>query len=304
MRPAEEARLTKRSPHILWFLVACTVPNPAYNLQGQEGREAGEPSNMSAVVDAPVAVVPSSDLGLVCVAPGCLAPGRLPGQVAGWSFDDPVRLGAEMANRHTAVPEGRITTTEGPCGHKTAALFSDTGYFSVPHSSDWNLDSGSVDLWLRLPAGLGDRFSGVLTRDAKETRLPGHFSLILDGAKRFGMRIQAAGTVVMLCSHATLVENQWLHVAVNFGAPGAELYVNGQRQMGVGSFGGEACGTNAPAGIAGNANPWAIGANTWFSQEGQSGGVSEKFVGGAVDHIRITSQRHDWSQVQACLQAP
>ena len=96
-----------------------------------------------------------------------------------------------------------------------------------------------------------------------------------------------------------------MHVGVNFGgAQGLQLFVDGllaseTTDATFGSYdypcdGDYPCNTSTTKGIMGNSNPWVIGANSMSSQDGQAGPVY-LHLGGAVDYVRISSVRRDFS---------
>jgi hypothetical protein len=181
---------------------------------------------------------------------------------------------------------------------------SKTHHAAVPHSPDWELTTGSVDLWVRFdnsvdPAHPG-HYLGLLTRDATQVG-PGHFALLrlCDGAVT--ARIQTKTGEGFACS-APLEEHAWYHLGINFGPAGLELHVNGKRsarkdtiQCAKYNF---KCGEGITTGIAGNSNPWVLGANSWDSTEGQATPVKGP-LGGALDSVRISKVRRDFSAVGA-----
>ena len=56
------------------------------------------------------------------------------------------------------------------------------------------------------------------------------------------------------------------------------------------------CGTNGAGGIDGNDNPLVVGAAAWLSGEGSADPVSSHLAPAALDHVRLSSIRRDFSR--------
>jgi hypothetical protein len=93
---------------------------------------------------------------------------------------------------------------------------------------------------------------------------------------------------------------QWFHVGVNFGkTTGLQLFVDHKQASGTHNitFGGpgyvcsqsRTCGSSSLAGIAGNTNPWVIGASAMQSGEG-NGTPATNPLAGAIDEVRISKK--------------
>jgi hypothetical protein len=170
------------------------------------------------------------------------------------------------------------------------------GYGMVPDSADFDLAEGSIDLWLRNTV-VPTRALGVLSRDSAGA-VTGRFTLY----------IACDGTVVAKlddayrCSAAPVTAGQWTHVGVNFGAAGFELWIDGaiqNRATPVGLIGQNCsqtvnCGDAATGGLAGNDNPWILGASADGSVEGQGSPLSLPFRDGLLDAFRISDVRRSF----------
>jgi hypothetical protein len=162
---------------------------------------------------------------------------------------------------------------------------ADITYLDVPDSPDWQLESGSVDLWIRLdPVSTGEVPQGIMSRDARSVNKPGHFSLArrLPG-NEIGLRLQRVDDTYTTQT-VPVHEGEWHRIAVNFGPPYVELFLDGVLQAK-----GDAWG------IDGNLNPWAIGASNAFSEEGASTPISKPFEG-SVDDVRISRVRRAYAE--------
>jgi len=56
-----------------------------------------------------------------------------------------------------------------------------------------------------------------------------------------------------------------------------------------------ACSQELSGGIDGNDNPWTVGIGSWSSMEGGLDSLNAPLVGGAVDELRISAVRRDFS---------
>lgn len=215
--------------------------------------------------------------------------------VALYSFDDAGDISHDLAGTHDGeLPNGAPNVVDGPCG--SAVEFPDSLYVRVDDSPDWDLNVGSIELWLRGVDDSSDR--GIISRDASGTGLPGHFELILDHDERVLARLQVQGATHFLCSEPITVD-AWTHIGVNFGAPGFELFVGGELATYDGTAGYDSktiqCGSTASDGIEGNDNPWVFGASIAESSEPSGIPVNRYLAGGAIDNVRISRVRRDFA---------
>jgi len=247
---------------------------------------------------ADAAVEPATD------CPGPVA--ETEGVVALYTFDQDqgrAQVADVVGSHNGAVQLGLAATVDGPEGCDAAFSFGSEGrYIVIDDSPDWDLEVGSIDLWLRLPAELTDNI-GVFSRDLDQRQAPGHISLFVDTEGRAVLRVQPQDDELnnsndaVACSAAALPLDQWVQLGVNFGPPAVELYVDGQLATGEGPhaiIGGWDCGQPGEYGIAGNDLPWVVGRSTF-----RSVGVLEtlEFPASdcAIDHLRISSERRDFA---------
>ena len=221
-----------------------------------------------------------------------------------YTFDG--RDGADATGRHDGVvvdPAGHVEWPSGPPGCEGAFGLvrpCSDGHVEVGHSSDWDAVA-AVDFWVR-PGPTRGNDEGLVTRDASGTSRSGHFaaSLAVDG--RLVVRLQSTSDELRLCSSSPLPEGVWVHVGVNLGEPGAELWVNGVIDHGDGYMSDSdytiPCEAEVPArpfDIAGNENAWVMGAANWGEAEGSTGVVTHHACGSAIDHVRLSSVRRSFS---------
>jgi hypothetical protein len=241
---------------------------------------------------------------VVTECPGPVATNE--GVIALYTFDEDqgrAQVADVVGSHNGAVQLGLVVTVDGPEGCDRAFSFGSQGqYIVIDDSPDWDLEVGSVDLWLWLPAQLVDNI-GVFSRDVDQRRAPGQISLFVDVEGRAVLRVQPQDDELdnsndaVACSAAPLAREQWVHLGVNFGPPAVELYVDGQLAAGEGAhaiIAGWDCGQPGEYGIAGNDLPWVVGRSTF-----RSVGVLETLEfpasGCAIDHLRISSERRDFT---------
>lgn len=104
-----------------------------------------------------------------------------------------------------------------------------------------------------------------------------------------------------VCSPAPIPRGRWGHVGIHLGLtgvdgePGVDLFIDGVRSVASdGTMVAELVGCDAdplPFAPADNPNPWSLGASTSMSSEGETGDNRSPLLGGAIDHLRISSGR-------------
>ncbi len=199
--------------------------------------------------------------------------------------------------------DGTPELVAGPPGCGSATRFEGMLNGVVDDADAFHLEQGSFDMWVRLPEPPAELAVGLISRDALDQVNGGHISLWYERSGRLALRLQDAGVMmapqIYVCSNGPLPQDEWIHVGVNFGAPGLELYLGGELQAGDGtvilSKEPQACEVSGGAwGIDGNANPWVIGAGSGGSDEGSADPVSRHFDG-ALDELRISTVRRDFA---------
>lgn len=92
---------------------------------------------------------------------------------------------------------------------------------------------------------------------------------------------------------------RWTHIGINFGPPGAELWIDGVMATNTARLDTENgpvdCNQRDSQGIDGNSNPWGFGVDTTVSANGTVEPVDRPFAGGAIDHLRISGTQRDFS---------
>ncbi|MCK5797279.1 MAG: LamG domain-containing protein, partial [Deltaproteobacteria bacterium] len=175
-----------------------------------------------------------------------------------------------------------------------------------------SLKEGSIELWVKFDkeaAGI----QGILSRDAIYQENGGHITLarfestvttpstqVLAGRLQAQITPESNEAESIACAKASSLHT-WHHVVVTFGSQTSspphddvEIYVDGVK------------GTNKTSkrywldcthgvnqttkGIAGNDNPWVLGASTNSSTEGKANNLGSPFVG-AIDDLRIHKKR-------------
>jgi hypothetical protein len=163
----------------------------------------------------------------------------------------------------------------------------------VDDAADWDLSTGSVDLWLTFdqPAGASE---GIFSRDASGQTNPGHLTLMRLCNGSLMIRLQDTVDSFVQCSEP-VSDKTWHHVGVNFGGNGGlKLYVDGKLAARttdiVCGTSTTSCGSSTSNGIAGNDNPWVVGGSIWTSSEGTADPVTLP-LNGKVDSFRISKVR-------------
>jgi len=191
-----------------------------------------------------------------------------------------------------ATFHGATAGVDGPFDNVAtqAAQFDGTDdYIEIPDADAWQLPEGTVQFWFN-PADVNGR-QGLLGRDASGQSEDGHFSLYLQGDD-LKLRIQDTDSSNLLTSANSVSAGSWHHVAVSFGDEGVEVYLDGALVMSD-SFTG---------GIAGNENPWVIGALNWSSSEGDNDGL-HSFFDGQIAEVALFDQQLSEAQVTNLVDA-
>ncbi len=200
---------------------------------------------------------------------------------------------------HPGVAEQSPQVVPGVCG--SALSFSTGERLVIPDAPEWDLDSGSFDLWILPLGGAPTRMQGILSRDATGRDFPGHIAFIRASSGQVGVRIQGQASVAVVCSDDAVLTDRWTHVGVNWGPPTVELFVDGVAQDGTGilevsDIAQRTCGVHSAASITGNDNPWILGVNGTATSPGSSDPTDFPFHG-HLDEFRISSERRDFSSV-------
>jgi len=219
----------------------------------------------------------------------------LAGTLALWTFDDPTDLGQEAGGRFPGTVLGSPGTGDGPsgCGGALALPGRVDDLLLVPDDPAWDLTEGSVDLWLRAERcgsdprwDTGDEAMGILSRASRSPRR-GHVTVGWTPACQVVVRARVGEDASPAGYRSpSLPEEEWHHLGLSF-APdlGLVFWLNGERVAWVGG----------DVGLAGNDEPWVVGASAERSAAGESAPRVDPFQG-RVDHLRITDRPQDFTR--------
>lgn len=196
----------------------------------------------------------------------CEAPNRseaLNGTVAYFDFSESIDgLLQDSTGSHTVTLLPGATLTPGPFGGSDLAFHLPTtfrnnaeGFAHVPHSESWQLQRGSIDLWIKAPAADVDvrdvPIWGLVGRDSSGLPEPNHFNMGIlrhrdstapEYASESGwlfVRQQLQEQpgedwrprTFAFCAATPLKRDTWQHVAFNFGGGVTnELFIDGMSQ--------------------------------------------------------------------------
>jgi hypothetical protein len=216
--------------------------------------------------------------------------------VALYTFSGSGKTVTDATGKHHGTIVGtavsRVSSRAG-CG-QAIAFSGATGYVEIPDASAWDLATGSIDFWLRIdamPTG-GDK-AGIISRDALNKALSGHFTLYVTCNGALGARLQTTVASGFACT-PVLKTKVWHHVGVNFGGGPLEIYVDGYMPPSTATISCNKldfeCGTGTTAGIDGNNNPWTVGVASAASKEDQATPTNDPLTG-TIDSLRISSAR-------------
>jgi hypothetical protein len=199
---------------------------------------------------------------------------------------------------HGSAVGPSLRTAVGHAGNSVEfPATSPAPHIVIPDSSDWDLQIGSIELWIRPRSGTA--ISGIFSRDSSGTS-NGHIAMMQYRNQYFVIRLQTAGDAgggggLFLCSNAAPRPGIWTHIGINLGAPAAELWVDGvlaTRTGPIDLFGMNQCTSpGTPRAIHGTDDPWVLGAQGVGSTPGTASNIGDPFVGGAIDELIIRRTR-------------
>lgn len=225
--------------------------------------------------------------------------------IARYSFEGNVEdsVGSHHAVMHDDSVPACMTMTLGREDDNRALFFSpgcNASYLQIEDDDEWD-QVKSIDFWLSFSEFWGHR--GLLSRDARNTMSAGHFTIWVTNERRIVVRHERSSIQSKIfCSSSILEYGEWIHVGINLGLGGFELWISGVLQDGVGSVGiggisGE-CNTDGSEwthGIGGNENPWVIGASLVRSDEGSAEPREHYARALAIDELRMGRERRDYA---------
>jgi hypothetical protein len=251
------------------------------------------------------------------LAPDLLPPcGRAPGPglVARYTFDDMTAQDTFEAQPNTLPPaKGYEADFEqvpnGPSCGKALQLNAPLEggaktYAAIPHHAAWDLTEGALSLRVH-PTRDDSVTEGLISRDAFSTEAPGHLTVVRSAKGRLIARLQwKTGLSAFACSEVgAMPRDTWSHIGLNFGGSNKklELWLNGVQVTSTDTHStdwlsaGIDCTQNdqQPGGIAGNKNPWVLGAAANLSGDDTATPVTDPFQG-RIDEFRIYDRRQNF----------
>ena len=149
-----------------------------------------------------------------------------------------------------------------------------TSYVRVADAAAFDIAAGTIELWFHVGPAAPAAELGLISRDANGTTMDGHFNIRLTIDRKLVARIQRMSdpTVEAFRCTSGAISGGWHHVEAVFGPGGFTVRLDDAAVDGTmwTNSSGTVLSCTAPwdRGIAGNANPWAIGALTVTATEG------------------------------------
>lgn len=218
-----------------------------------------------------------------------------------WRLDGLAALGDERGGP-AARAEGSLEEVTGRCNSGLRFAPADTGHLVI-EAGDIRARIRAIDLFVRVPVA-DISTAGVLAADAEKNGA-GHLSLWVaessDEEPLFVARLQdGAGGDAFRCG-VRPPDGEWVHIGINVGLGGFEMSVDGspaelEGTAAVESLSGLSPCTRSQAPLfettlADNSNPWVLGASSGSSTEDTTDDLRSRFAGGAVDNLRLWSER-------------
>ncbi|MEM1185722.1 MAG: LamG-like jellyroll fold domain-containing protein [Planctomycetota bacterium] len=165
-----------------------------------------------------------------------------------------------------------------------SASFDGSGdYVEIPHSSDLELDGGTIELNFRTDDA--DAKQGLFSKDSTSYDDGGHLTVwVNDGG--IEVRLQSDDTSYWVQADGVVENGEWTNVQVSFGDGGLHLFVNGELADSNSYTGG----LGSTSGGSGNTEPIVIGANAWQSGNGTSDNLKDHFQGEIADVAILADQ--------------
>jgi len=193
----------------------------------------------------------------------------------------------DSGNGHDGIYQGNAQPGAiGWNGTGTAAsLDGDRDYIEIPDNTDFDLSAGTVAI--RFNANNLDSDQALVSRDSNGFDGGGHFRLVIQDDGSVYLRMQSDTQSYTVTSPAgTVGAGAWHHVAISFGPDGIEMFVDGA-SVATDSYAG---------GIAGNDEPWTLGADQHLSSDGVAAALTNHFDG-ALDEFVVYDRQLDAGEV-------
>ncbi len=171
-------------------------------------------------------------------------------------------------------------------------------YVVVPHSVDFIIDDGTVELWFNT-FDLSKNYYGLFSKDSSDFDTGGHLTFFLIGDELgddpyVETRFQSTTESYYVHSkeEAQITVNTWYHMVFTYGANGMKLYLNGI----------EIDSDPFTGGTQGNEEPIGIGVNTWVTDDKSINGYIDAFEG-IIDEVRMYNRALSAEEINAHYEA-
>ena len=179
-----------------------------------------------------------------------------------------------------------------------AVRFDGSTYLEIPHTNDYLLDNGTVQLWFNADNPATGNLQGLFSKDSNNFDTGGHLTIYLNDFGQVEVRLQSTTSSYLVTSPASVTAGQYHNVAVTFGSAGMALYLDGELVDSNNYVGG--LGTTS--GGTGNFEPIAIGASTINSDDLLVTPVNNFFTG-LIDEVAILSNQLDAGTIHSLYAA-
>ncbi|MEM7754429.1 MAG: cadherin domain-containing protein [Planctomycetota bacterium] len=165
-----------------------------------------------------------------------------------------------------------------------SATFDGTGdYVEIPHSADFELDGGTLELNFRTDDA--DARQGLFSKDSTHFDDGGHLTAWVDDGG-IEVRLQSDSGSHWVRADGVVTTGEWTNLQVSFGDGGLHLFVDGEL-VDSDSYTG---GLGSTSGGTGNTEPIVIGANAWQSGDGSADNLKDHFSGEIADVALMADQ--------------
>ncbi len=159
-------------------------------------------------------------------------------------------------------------------------------YVEIPADAAFEMTEGTVSV--RFNTDILSGRQTIFSRDSMNFDGGGHLTawLLSDGS--IEVRLQSATDNTYLRSDAgSVIVGEWTHIAVTFGADGAQLFLDGNKVDALAYTGG----------IAGNSEPWTIGADQGVSGDGTADNLRD-FFSGTIDEFAVFDRQLSGNEIK------
>ena len=193
----------------------------------------------------------------------------------------------DEAGGRTGLLKGGAGVAEAGRAGSGLALPGAGSFLELANEPGFDLAAGTLAFWVR-PDAIGAA-QGLAGRDSAGFGA-GEMSVLLRADGRVSFRLETASKTFFAQSDRALTAGDWAHVAVSWGEDGMQLRLDGALD-GASSHAG---------GLAGNVQPWVIGANASASGTGNSLGLRDHFAG-TIDEVALFDRQLDAADLAALI---